>query len=163
MRSKLLSLCVCVLHHLLHIAMDFPPELAWRRHIHLCVSMCMPMKKGTPFWQLWCYVRGTLFGGVHYFAISQNLMSTSMQREHRVRLPPPLPSPNSHDCALADEEAPPLDLDTDDTYLCQLCAHKETLGCSLCMYFSLHCEVVSRCNWMGLCGQWQRELKERGF
>ena len=34
--------------------------------------------------------------------------------------------PSSISC---DEEAPPLEPDSDDTYLCQLCAHKETSQC----------------------------------
>ena len=31
-----------------------------------------------------------------------------------------------------DKEATPLEPNSDDTYLCQLCAHKETLECSRC-------------------------------
>ena len=62
---------------------------------------------------------------------------------------------------LHDEEVPRLEPDSNDTYLCQLCAHKETLECSPCHLFlcnkcmadhlcdlpddqpSLYCVVVS--------------------
>ena len=36
---------------------------------------------------------GTLFGGLHWSDVSQNFMSTSMERDGRVRSPSPPPSP----------------------------------------------------------------------
>ena len=36
---------------------------------------------------------GTLFGGLHHFAVSQTFMSTSMERDSRVRSSSPPPSP----------------------------------------------------------------------
>ena len=36
---------------------------------------------------------GTLFGGLHYFVVSQTFISTSMQRDGRVRSPSPPASP----------------------------------------------------------------------
>ena len=49
----------------------------------------MSLKKGTRFGAMVVH-SGTLFGGVHYSAVSQTFMSTSMEREYRVRCTAPL-------------------------------------------------------------------------
>ena len=66
---------------------DLPACLA------LCVLLCMSLKKGTRFGAMVVH-SGTSFGGVHYFAVSQTFMSTSMARDYRVRSPSPPPSPS---------------------------------------------------------------------
>ena len=59
----------------------------------------MSLKKVTRFGAMAIH-SGTLFGGVHYSAVSQTFMSTSMEREYWVRsLSPPL-SPSQPDCSL---------------------------------------------------------------
>ena len=53
--------------------------------------VCMSLKKGTRF-SVMVIHSGTLFGGLHYSTVSQTFMSTSMEREYRVRSPSPPPS-----------------------------------------------------------------------
>ena len=50
-------------------------------------------QKGTQFGAMVIH-SGTLFGGLHYSAVSQTFMSTSMQMDYRVRSPSPPPSPS---------------------------------------------------------------------
>ena len=54
--------------------------------------MCMSLKKGTQFGARVIH-SGTLFRGVHYSAVSQTFMSTSMEREYRVQSSSLPPSP----------------------------------------------------------------------
>ena len=61
--------------------------------VHLCVLLCMSLRKGTRFGAMVIH-SGTLFGGLHYSAVSETFMSTSMEREYQVQSPSPPPSPS---------------------------------------------------------------------
>ena len=56
--------------------------------MHLCVLLCLSLKKGTRFGAMVIH-SGTMFEGLHYSAVSHTFMSTSMERDDVVRPPSP--------------------------------------------------------------------------
>ena len=71
---------------------ELPACLALISSAFVCV-VAHVIQKGHPFGAMLIHL-GTLFGGLHYYAVSQTLMSTAMERGYRVPSPSPLPSLN---------------------------------------------------------------------